>query len=68
MFAALDGMIAEVLTSRTRQGLMPFRPLEEALEAHQRVAQSIANGELAEAEASMREVLQEVRSALHLGS
>lgn len=68
MFAALDGMIAEVLTSRTRQGLMPFRPLEEALEAHQRVAQSIANGKLAEAEASMREVLQEVRSALHLGS
>ncbi|WP_460985656.1 FadR/GntR family transcriptional regulator, partial [Sinomonas halotolerans] len=26
MFAALDDMVAEVLTSRTRQGLMPFHP------------------------------------------
>ena len=31
MFAALDGMVSEVLTSRTRQGLMPFHPREEAL-------------------------------------
>ncbi|WP_246036557.1 FadR/GntR family transcriptional regulator [Sinomonas susongensis] len=68
MFAALDGMVSEVLTSRTRQGLMPFHPRDEALEAHHRVAQAIADGDAARAESAMREVLHEVRAALHLNA
>lgn len=66
MFAALDGMVSEVLTSRTRQGLMPFHPRDEALEAHQGVAAAIGDGDAAGAESSMREVLHEVRKALRL--
>lgn len=66
MFAALDGMVSEVLTSRTRQGLMPFHPRDEALEAHQRVAEAIGEGDAARAESFMRDVLHEVRAALRL--
>ncbi|KHL03597.1 transcriptional regulator [Sinomonas humi] len=66
MFAALDGMVSEVLTSRTRQGLMPFHPRNEALDAHRHVAEAIGDGDAARAESSMRDVLQEVRTALRL--
>jgi DNA-binding FadR family transcriptional regulator len=66
MFAALEGMVAEVLTSRTRQGRMPFHPRDEALDAHERAAAAIARGDANDAEASAREILHEVRGALNL--
>ncbi|WP_415857075.1 FadR/GntR family transcriptional regulator [Sinomonas sp. G460-2] len=66
MFAALDGMIAEALTGRTRQGRMPFHPRDEALDAHARAAEAIAHGNPGVAEGAMREVLHEVRAALNL--
>lgn len=66
MFRALDGMIAEVLTSRTRQGLMPFKPRNEALKAHEDVASAVAGGDTAEAERAMHHILDEVREAMGL--
>jgi DNA-binding FadR family transcriptional regulator len=66
MFAALEGMVAEVLTSRTRQGRMPFHPRDEALDAHERAATAIARGDARDAEAAAREILDEVRGALNL--
>lgn len=41
MFAQLDLVIAEVLTARTEQGLMPHQPHEDALDLHIRVAEAI---------------------------
>lgn len=66
MFAALDGMVEEVLTSRTRQGLMPFHPSPEALRAHEEVAAAVASGDARTAETSMHQILNEVRNAMGL--
>ncbi|MGG5172310.1 FadR/GntR family transcriptional regulator [Pseudarthrobacter sp. J1738] len=66
MFAALDQMVEEVLTSRTRQGLMPFHPRETALQAHEDVASAIASGDTNKAEEAMHEVVSEVRRAMGL--
>ncbi|MBT2512007.1 FadR/GntR family transcriptional regulator [Arthrobacter sp. ISL-30] len=66
MFMALEGMVAEVLTSRTRQGLMPFRPRPEALQAHEDVAAAVAGGDAKAAEAAMHHILDEVRNAMGL--
>ncbi|XAS66945.1 FCD domain-containing protein [Micrococcaceae bacterium Sec5.7] len=66
MFKALDGMVAEVLSSRTRQGLMPFRPRPEALQAHEDVAAAVAVGDASTAETAMHHILDEVRSAMGL--
>lgn len=66
MFKALDGMIAEVLSSRTRQGLMPFRPRPEALQAHEDVAAAVGVGDAGTAETAMHHILEEVRSAMGL--
>ena len=67
MFRALEGMVAEVLTSRTQQGLMPFKPRDEALQAHQDVAAAVARGDTAVAESAMHHILDEVREAMGLG-
>ena len=67
MFQALEGMVAEVLTSRTQQGLMPFKPRDEALQAHEDVAAAVANGDTAVAESAMHHILDEVREAMGLG-
>ncbi|MFC9773501.1 MULTISPECIES: FadR/GntR family transcriptional regulator [unclassified Pseudarthrobacter] len=66
MFRALEGMVAEVLTSRTQQGLMPFKPRNEALQAHEDVAAAVANGDCAVAERAMLHILDEVREAMGL--
>lgn len=66
MFRALDAMVAEVLTSRTRQGLMPFSPKPEALQAHEDVAAAVAGGDAQAAEAAMHHILEEVRTAMGL--
>ena len=41
MFRQLDLVIAEVLSARTYQGLMPTRPHQDALDQHMRVAEAI---------------------------
>lgn len=64
MFAALADAVAAVLRGRTRLGLMPHRPVPEALGAHEAVARAVADGRPAEAEAAMRELLAEVRAAM----
>lgn len=66
MFLALEGMVAEVLTSRTRQGLMPFKPRPEALDAHENVAAAVAGGDATAAETAMHHILDEVRNAMGL--
>jgi DNA-binding FadR family transcriptional regulator len=66
MFKALDGMVAEVLSSRTKQGLMPFRPRPEALQAHEAVAAAVAAGDAGMAEVAMHQILDEVRNAMGL--
>jgi DNA-binding FadR family transcriptional regulator len=66
MFMALEGMVAEVLTSRTRQGLMPFKPGDDVLKAHEDVAAAVAGGETARAESAMHHILEEVRTAMGL--
>ena len=66
MFMALEGMVAEVLTSRTKQGLMPFKPRNEALQAHEDVAAAVAGGDTVVAERAMHHILNEVREAMGL--
>ena len=66
MFAAIDQMVAEVLTSRTQQGLMPFRPEEAALKAHEDVAAAVSRGDTNKAEEAMHRVVVEVRQAMGL--
>jgi DNA-binding FadR family transcriptional regulator len=66
MFRALEGMVAEVLTSRTKQGLMPFKPRNEALQAHEDVAAAVASGDTVAAEQAMLHILFEVREAMGL--
>lgn len=66
MFASLVGMVAEVLTSRTKQGLMPFKPRNEALQAHEDVAAAVARGDAVMAETAVHHILDEVRNAMGL--
>lgn len=64
MFAALAEVVAEVLTGRTKHGLMPTRPMPEALDAHDGVARAIADKDPREARRYMEILVDEVRSAL----
>ena len=64
MFASLDSVVAEVLTGRTRQGLMPNHPREVALQGHERVARAVADGNGDEAMLQMTALLEEVRAAV----
>lgn len=62
MFAALSGAIAAVLTGRIVHHLMPDDPTLESLQLHVVVAKSIAEGNVAAAEAATRKILSEVIS------
>jgi DNA-binding FadR family transcriptional regulator len=64
MFGALSDVVAAVLRGRTQLGLMPHKPVPEALDLHEAVAHAVAAGRSAHAEASMRELLVEVRTAM----
>ncbi len=63
-FGALTGLVAEVLSGRTRLGLYPTRPEPIALDLHDEVAFCIANGDSQGAEKAMRALVAEVREAL----
>ncbi|WP_024874532.1 FadR/GntR family transcriptional regulator [Saccharomonospora piscinae] len=64
MFGALADVVAVVLRGRTQLGLMPHHPVPEALDLHEEVAQAVARGVPADAEAAMTELLSEVRDAM----
>ena len=64
MFAALGGVIAEVLSGRTRQNLMPGGPRPEALAQHEAVAAAVADMDPAAARAGMADLLVEVEEAI----
>lgn len=58
MMAQLDRIVAEVLTARTEQGLMPRQPHEDALELHVRVAEAIWAGDPGAAYAAMDRIMR----------
>ncbi|WAP51957.1 FCD domain-containing protein [Arthrobacter sp. ATA002] len=64
MFSSLDSVVAEVLTGRTQQGLMPDHPREVALQGHELVARAVADGDGDEAMLQMAALLEEVRTAV----
>jgi len=64
MICALREAITEVLSGRTRQGLMPRTPRPHALDTHEQVAHAIQDGDAATAEAGMASLLAEVSSAI----
>lgn len=64
MFAELDGVVAEVLTGRTEQGMMPFHPRAKALDEHDAVAAAVAASDGVAAERHMQVLVDEVRAAL----
>lgn len=64
MFAALTGVVTEILAGRTRHGLMPDIVRPEALVAHEAVARAVHDGDAAEAERAMTAIMAEVREAL----
>ncbi|GAA2131289.1 DNA-binding FadR family transcriptional regulator [Glycomyces algeriensis] len=64
MFGALAEVVAAVLRGRTQLGLMPHKPVPEAMDLHDAVAAAIAEGRCAEAETAMRALLVEVRTAM----
>lgn len=64
MFAALAGVVAEVLSWRTHRGLMPHSPRQVALAAHEAVAHGIVVGDAVAAEQGLRTIVSEVQTAL----
>ncbi|WP_103500422.1 MULTISPECIES: FadR/GntR family transcriptional regulator [unclassified Streptomyces] len=64
MFTALTDVVTSVLRGRTQLGLMPHRPVPEALDLHEEVARTVADGDHAAAETAMRRLLAEVRDAM----
>lgn len=64
MFAALSDVVAEVLTGRTRLGLMSPKPAEAALAGHEGVARAIQEFDAPAAEQAMSAIMSEVRTAV----
>jgi DNA-binding FadR family transcriptional regulator len=58
MFAKLNTLVEAVLTGRTRYGLMPRHPHEEALQLHVDVASAIQRGNGNDAHAAMLGIMQ----------
>lgn len=64
MFAALGGVVEEVLRGRTGHDLMPAHPKPEARALHTAVARAVAEGDGATARAAMTGICLEVGRAL----
>ncbi|MGD9532052.1 MAG: FadR/GntR family transcriptional regulator, partial [Pseudonocardia sp.] len=64
MLAALSGVVAEVLSGRTRHDLMPARPEPLAIRLHGAVAEAVQAGDAVAAEAAMRAILDEASAAM----
>lgn len=67
MFAALAGVVAEVLTGRTEHSLMPTRPEPAAIRLHGDVAEAISSRDAHRAEQAMREIVTEATEAMERG-
>ncbi|WP_257162588.1 FadR/GntR family transcriptional regulator [Corynebacterium cystitidis] len=65
MISALAISLLHALEGRTRHGLQPDSPVEEAMDLHEDLANAIASGDAEAAEAASREILSEVRRALY---
>jgi DNA-binding FadR family transcriptional regulator len=59
MFSQLQNLVAEVLTGRTKHGLMPHLPHHEALQLHVDVASAIQRGEANAAHAAMSRIVEQ---------
>ena len=64
LFASLTDVVAEVLAGRTHHDLMPSRPEPAAIRLHGDVAEAVAGGDAARAEAAMRAILAEALQAM----
>lgn len=64
MLAALDGVVAEVLTGRTHHHLMPTNPKDEAIDLHVEVARAVRSGDAAAARAAMAAIIEEATDAV----
>lgn len=64
LFAEMADLVAVVLRGRTEAGLMPERPAEESIAAHEEVAREMFRGDPEGAHRSMERVIQEVRGAI----
>lgn len=58
MFAKLDSLVSEILTGRTKSGLMPAHPHYEALQLHVDVATAIQRGDQDVAKNSMLRIME----------
>ena len=67
MLRALAPLVAEVLTGRTQHDLMPAHPNPVAVRLHGDVAQAIGGGDVAAAEAAMRDIIDEATKAMLTG-
>lgn len=65
MIIDLADSLMYALEGRTRYGLQPEHPAEEALEYHEALAHAISEGDAHKAEEASRAVLVEVRQALY---
>ncbi|WP_246086862.1 FadR/GntR family transcriptional regulator [Nocardioides humi] len=64
MLAALDGVVAEVLSGRTHHHLMPAHPKDEAIDLHVEVARAVRAGDAAAARAAMEAIISEATGAV----
>ena len=64
MFGALDAVVAEVLSGRTRHGLMPATPEAAAVRLHADVAEAVRAGDPAGARRAMEAIIEEAVAAM----
>ena len=67
MLGALDTVVAEVLSGRTRHGLMPAKPEPAAIRLHADVAEAVQAGDPTGARRAMQAIIDEAVEAM-LGS
>lgn len=64
MFGALDSVVAEVLSGRTRHGLMPARPEPAAIRLHADVAEAVQAADPVGARRAMQAIIEEAVEAM----
>lgn len=68
LFAELKTVVEAVIRGRVEIDMYPPQPEEEALHAHERVAQAVLKGDSAAARDAMHDIVAEVNSALDLST
>ncbi|QTE29293.1 FadR/GntR family transcriptional regulator [Pengzhenrongella sicca] len=64
MFAALAGVVGEVLAGRTHHDLMPAHPEPAAIRLHADIAEAVASGDAAGAGRAMKAIVDEAQQAM----